>query len=118
MHAISPPPTEAARNDAEDTRHLRNPSIEPEPATDLHPLVAVTVCPGTIDQPDADHVAFADRTELGPAAIDGAEHAAYTTLACDALRRGSDGRWRQLVAPSPLTGSLMGADCGPVLPHG
>jgi hypothetical protein len=111
-------PTETALGDVEDTRILREPVDEQDPVTDVHPLVAAVVCAGTIDQPDTDHIAFASRAEYGPATIDGAEHGGYATLSYNAFRRGSDGRWRRLREPLPLTGAITAADCGPVVAHG
>lgn len=111
-------PTEAGWADVQDVRLLRPLDTSLEPATDIHPLVSATVCPGTVDQPDPDHIAFAYRTEYGPSVVDGVEHAGFASLRFNAFRRGSDGRWRQLMGPYPLNGSLMGADCGPIVPHG
>jgi hypothetical protein len=110
-------PTEAGWAGVEDARLLRPLDRSLEPATDIHPLMSATVCPGTVDQPDADHIAFAYRAEYGPSEVDGVDHAAFATLSFNAFRRGSDGRWRMLTSPIALNGSLMAADCGPVVPH-
>jgi hypothetical protein len=119
--AALPAPTFEARADVEDVRWLRGSQELVEPDTDVHPLLAVTICPGTFEQPTPDHVAFAYAAEFDeaivPSPIGTLSHPAYSTLEFGAFRRGSDGRWRRLTAAMPLTGLATGADCGPVRPH-
>jgi hypothetical protein len=85
----------------------------PEPLTDVHPVVGAVVCPGTVEQPTADRMAFAYGVEYGQLG----DHPGYWDLRYAAFRRGSDGRWRYLAAPFALDGSLTGADCAPPIPH-
>ena len=119
--AALPAPTFDARADVEDVRWLRGSQELVEPDTDVHPLLAVTICPGTIEQATSDHIAFAYGVEydeaIVPSPIGTLSHPGYSTLEFGAFRRGSDGRWRRLTAAMPLTGLATGAACSPVRPH-
>jgi hypothetical protein len=119
--ADRPAPTIEARHTIEDIRWMRRSDALPEPDTDVHPLLGVTICSGTVDHPADDRQAFAYLAEydeaIVPSPIGTLSHPGYSTLEFGAFRRGSDGRWRRLVGPLGLTGRGMGADCGPVVPH-
>ncbi len=119
--ADRPAPTLEARAFIEDIRWLRGRRGPDDPDTDVHPLFALTICPGTIEQPAPDLMAFAYRADFDeaivPSPIGTLSHPGYATLEYGAFRRGSDGRWRRLVFPMRLTGVAMGADCGPVIRH-
>ena len=86
----------------------------------MHPLFAITICPGTIEQPDPDRIAFAYRADydeaIVPRPIGTLSHAGYATLEFGAFRRGGDGRWRRLTGAIPLTGSRDGRRLWPAHP--
>lgn len=84
----------------------------PEPDPDPHPVASAIVCPGTIDQPGSDRIAFAFGIEFGPLG----DHPAFWGLYFGAFRRGSDGHWR-LLGMLRLDGSLTGANCAPPIHH-
>jgi hypothetical protein len=114
-------PTVDTDADVRDLRWLRRVDGPDDPDADVHPLLGITACPGTTDQPDADHLAVAYRAEydeaIVPSPIGTLSHPGYSTLELGAFRRGADGRWRRLAAPIPLTGAAMASDCGPFRPH-
>ncbi len=86
---------------------------DPQPGEDVHPVASAMVCADAVDQPDADHIAFAYAVEYGPLG----NHPGYWGVNYAAFRRGSDQRWRFLAGPYPLDGSLTGANCAPPIPH-
>ena len=102
-----PEPTVEARDAVEDVRWLRRDEALPEGDTDVHPLFAITICPGTIEQRDPDRIAFAYRADydeaIVPRPIGTLSHAGYATLEFGAFRRGGDGHWRRLTGAIPLT---------------
>ena len=63
--------TLAGRYDSTDLRDIGLDDAELAPATaDLHPIVSIDICPGSVVGPDADHVTLVYHVELGPAIVD------------------------------------------------
>ena len=114
-------PTADTAPTSRDLRWLRRVDGPAEPDTDVHPLLAVTVCAGTTDQPDADHLAVAYRSEydeaIVPSPIGTLSHPDYSTLEFGAFRRGATAGGAGPGGPDPLTGAAMASDCGPFRPH-
>ena len=85
-----PAPTIEGRDAVEDIRWLRRDSALVEPDTDVHPLFALTVCPGTVEQPDPYRIAFAYRADydeaIVPSPIGTLSHPGYATLEFGAFR--------------------------------